>query len=170
MAEAWEQLAAEYNGKSKILIGEIDCTDPNSKKLCQQFKVDSYPTLMYGDIIQLQEYKGSRELDDLRTVVQDYLPYQLCSVAYPHLCDIQKRQAIEDLLHMGRSKLEKEIERVEETQQMLDKKQDAIVAKLKKKYDNRVAKMNQDKQSLEKELTQLRAYLKLKKENEQEEE
>jgi Thioredoxin len=164
MADDWEQLAAEYNnvGRSMILIGEIDCTNPNSKQLCKQFKVTAYPTLMYGDIIQLQEYKGSRNLDELRMVVQDHLSYQLCSVTYPHLCDFQKRQSIEELVYMGRSKLDKEIKRVEEMEQRFEKKRENMVAKLTKKYEKAIEKKKHDKNTLEQELTLMRACLNLK--------
>jgi Thioredoxin len=165
MANDWEKLAAEYNnvGRSMILIAEIDCTNPESKQLCHQFKVTAYPTLMYGDVIELQEYKGSRDLNELRGVVQDYLTYQMCSVTYPQLCDLQKRQAIQELVHMGRSKLDKEIKKVEETQQMLERKRDNIVAKLRKKYDKAVEKKKQDEKAVEQDLALMRECLELKR-------
>ena len=39
MAEAWEQLAADWEGHDIGLVGEVDCTTDEGLPLCEDFEV-----------------------------------------------------------------------------------------------------------------------------------
>ena len=49
MAPAWEQLAQDWQGHDIGLVAEIDCTNPESQPVCEEFEVEGFPTLLYGD-------------------------------------------------------------------------------------------------------------------------
>ena len=50
MAADWEKLAKDWEGHAVGLIAEVDCTDPAGKPVCEEFDVEGFPTLMYGDM------------------------------------------------------------------------------------------------------------------------
>lgn len=149
MSEDWAQLADESEDDEDILIGKVDCTKDINKLLCKDYGVTGYPTLLYGDVIDLQEYKGGRELGELRDVVEDHLEKPICGVANPQLCDEEQKQAIEDLISQGLEKLDKEIKDYEETVQSFEKKKDDAVAGLRKKYSKELKRKDQEKNDLE---------------------
>jgi thiol-disulfide isomerase/thioredoxin len=49
MAPAWEKLADEWAGHAIGMIAEVDCTEPSGQSLCEEYGVEGFPTLMYGD-------------------------------------------------------------------------------------------------------------------------
>ncbi|CAB9521339.1 Protein disulfide isomerase [Seminavis robusta] len=164
MAEDWALLADEVDDEDDVLIGKIDCTKEHSRNLCLQFGVTSYPTLKYGDIINLQDYQGARDLDEFREVVEDDLMAgPLCSVSNPQLCEFSKRQSIEDLIHMGLPKLNQEIERVEKTTARLEGEKDKFVNNLRDKYSKGNAEKEKNKKELQQGLDLMKACLVLKK-------
>lgn len=49
MAPAWEQLASDWKDHAIGLVAEVDCTDPAGQSVCEDFEVQGFPTLVYGD-------------------------------------------------------------------------------------------------------------------------
>lgn len=49
MAPDWEKLAADWAGHAVGMIAEVDCTEPSGQTLCEEYGVEGFPTLMYGD-------------------------------------------------------------------------------------------------------------------------
>lgn len=49
MASDWEKLAEEWKDHAVGLIAEVDCTEESGKPLCEEYGVEGFPTLMYGD-------------------------------------------------------------------------------------------------------------------------
>ena len=54
MAPDWEKLAEEWKDHEVGMVAEIDCTAPEAEALCQQFGVEGFPTLKYGDPMGLE--------------------------------------------------------------------------------------------------------------------
>lgn len=149
MEEDWSLLAEENEDNEDVLIGKVDCTKDKNKMLCQEYGVTGYPTLVYGDVIDLQDYQGGRELRELRDVVEDKLDKPICGVANPHLCDDEQRKAIEDLVSMGLFRLDKEIKDHEETLASLEKKKTDAVTELRRKYSKEFKRKEKVKKDLE---------------------
>lgn len=168
MSEDWGQVADDYEEDDHILIGNVDCTRDHSKQLCKEFKVTGYPTLLYGDITALETYGGTRELGDLRDVVEDHLQSPLCGVQTPQYCDFAKRQAIEDLQHKGLQQLDKEIKDYEKKVQDLENRKDRFVKMLRQRYQKAQKDRDKKKTKAEEEanLDLIRSILKLKEEEE----
>ena len=151
MADDWSDFADEFEDDDDILIGKMDCTNAANKPICQDYGVKGYPTLMYGDVVDLQKYLGQRDLLDWRDVVHDNLRKPLCGVGRPDLCSESKRKDIDDLFGKGLSGIDSEIQQVEEKLKAVDQKQDDFVEALQKQYHEGLAKKETDKQKLKEE-------------------
>jgi hypothetical protein len=49
MAADWEKLAGEWADHKVGLVAEVDCTQDDGQKLCEENGVEGFPTIMYGD-------------------------------------------------------------------------------------------------------------------------
>jgi hypothetical protein len=49
MAPDWEKLGEEWKDHAVGMIAEVDCTEESGKPLCEDYGVEGFPTLMYGD-------------------------------------------------------------------------------------------------------------------------
>lgn len=66
MASTWDELAAKFVGSSVAKVAKVDCTLEENKELCNEQGVDGFPTIfLYKNGGKVEEYNGSRSLDDL---------------------------------------------------------------------------------------------------------
>ncbi|KAK2720955.1 thioredoxin domain-containing protein 5-like [Artemia franciscana] len=65
LAPTWEDLAAKYNDKDEVVIGQVDCTVETA--LCSDNDVTGYPTLKYFKVGSeaVERYRGPRDLPSL---------------------------------------------------------------------------------------------------------
>lgn len=65
---AWDKLTEKYSDSSDsdVLVAEVDCTGAG-KPLCNEAGVKGFPTLKYGPVNNLQDYKKGRDFDVLDT-------------------------------------------------------------------------------------------------------
>jgi Thioredoxin len=49
MAPDWEKLAEDWKDHPIGMIAEVDCTEATGKPLCEDFGIEGFPTLVYGD-------------------------------------------------------------------------------------------------------------------------
>jgi len=73
MKQAWEDLGTDFADSSKILIGDVDCTQHQS--VCQGQGVRGYPTIKYfmAGNKEGQKYSGGRSKDALKGFVETTL-------------------------------------------------------------------------------------------------
>lgn len=81
------------------MIAEVDCTAKTGKSLCEFFNVQSFPTLMYGDPNNLEEYDGGRAFEILSEFAKENL-VPICSVRNLDLCNDEEKAEIERYLAM----------------------------------------------------------------------
>ncbi|CAB4032744.1 thioredoxin domain-containing 5-like [Paramuricea clavata] len=68
----WKAIAKHYEDNPDITIGKVDCTIETSK--CRKWGVDKFPTLaMFQDGHQVDTYKGSRDIEAVKTYISDML-------------------------------------------------------------------------------------------------
>ncbi|GLH07390.1 Thioredoxin domain-containing protein 5 homolog [Gryllus bimaculatus] len=76
LAPTWEELGKKFVGNELVRIVKVDCTQEISKDLCNRQEVDGFPTLfLYKNGEKIEEYNGSRSLDDLYEFVLKHLPH-----------------------------------------------------------------------------------------------
>lgn len=73
MAPTWDDLAGKFAGSSVAKVAKVDCTLDDNKDLCNEQGVDGFPTIfIYKNGEKLEEYNGSRSLDDLYEFVSKH--------------------------------------------------------------------------------------------------
>lgn len=119
MKPAWDTLMTEFENSDKILVADVDCIG-SGKKLCEQNDVKGFPTVKFGDPSALEDYKGGRDLDALRTFAKDLKPN--CNAETLENCSEEQTAIIKDLKTKSIKELEetvsshaKEEEEIEDT-------------------------------------------------------
>lgn len=112
MKPAWDSLGSEYQDSSSVVIGDVDCTV--HQDLCGDHEVRGYPTIKYfkqGE--DPESYNGGRDLDSLKTFVQDNLEVK-CNVDAPEDgCTEKEIGYIEKMKAQGDEKVAKQLDRLE---------------------------------------------------------
>lgn len=73
MAPTWDELAAKFAGNSVAKVAKVDCQLEENKDLCNDQGVDGFPTIfLYKNGDKIEEYSGSRSLEDLHTYVSKH--------------------------------------------------------------------------------------------------
>jgi len=118
MKPDWDKLMDAFADSDTALVADVDCT-ADGKDLCTTQGVKGYPTIMWGDPANLEDYKGGRDYDSLEKFASESLK-PMCSPANIDLCDADKKADIEKFLGMAGEELdtlisdsEKKIEKVE---------------------------------------------------------
>ena len=76
MKPDWDALGEEFENSKKVIVGDVDCTQEKSKKLCEDQGVKGYPTIKYylpGDREGI-DYKGERDLASLKAFTKTLGP------------------------------------------------------------------------------------------------
>lgn len=99
MAEDWDKLASEWEGHAVGLVAEVDCTDEEGggQALCEDFDVQGFPTIMYGDPSSPETYEGGREYDDLAEFAKENISKANCGLANIDLCPEDVKTIVLDL-------------------------------------------------------------------------
>lgn len=127
-------MAEEWDGNEIGLVAEVDCTTKLGKLLCEQFNIQSFPTLMYGHPHFLEEYNGGRSFEELSEFAQENL-VPICSPSDLDKCDDETRKQLEEYMALSAEDLRARI--VEEETKLKEAKQkyEDELAALQEKYD-----------------------------------
>eukprot|EP00617_Octactis_speculum_P000997 CAMPEP_0185791542 /NCGR_PEP_ID=MMETSP1174-20130828/158430_1 /TAXON_ID=35687 /ORGANISM="Dictyocha speculum, Strain CCMP1381" /LENGTH=168 /DNA_ID=CAMNT_0028486501 /DNA_START=156 /DNA_END=662 /DNA_ORIENTATION=+ len=139
MKPDWDVLMQEYEGDATKLVGDVDCTTED--ELCETYGVQGFPTLKYGDVHNLQDYEGGRDLPSLQEHAKTKLVPQ-CGPKNIDLCDDETRAEIEKLLEMPPDVLDGEITKLESGLADVEAAFVKAVELLQKQYE----KLSEDKE------------------------
>ncbi|GKY98429.1 hypothetical protein MPSEU_000800400 [Mayamaea pseudoterrestris] len=90
----WERLAEEWNSHPIGLVAEINCSHPRGKVICERFKVETAPTILYGDPLAPQEYHGGYDYTSLSQFAKEHLDHPICHVQHLDACDETSKSTI----------------------------------------------------------------------------
>merc|ERR1712070_232534 len=129
------------------LVADVDCTS-KGEPLCEKSGVQGYPTIKYGDPNGLEDYEGGRDFAALKSFAEDLKPVctpsQLDTCSADDLALIKKYEAtaLDDLKKMVEDKekeiqdaettFEKEVEKLQEKYEQLEKDKSETIASVKK--------------------------------------
>ena len=106
MKPDWDRLEADFKDSDKFLIGHVDCT--TQKDMCQQHGIEGFPTLKYGDVMNLQDYKGDRVYEKLKEFADKKLgPH--CGPANPNLCDEAQRNMLDEFMALSKAEVDERV-------------------------------------------------------------
>lgn len=134
MKPDWDILSKEFDGDDVKLIGDVDCTAAESEALCKTYGVKGFPTVMYGDVNNLQEYQGGRDIDSLREHAKTKL-VPSCSPKNIDLCDDESKLIIEGFMSMPVHVLDGEISTLQDGLTAADTEFETGVKALQAKYE-----------------------------------
>jgi len=94
MKPAWDSLMSEYESSDTVLIADVDCINAG-KDLCSQNGVKGFPTVKWGAADALEDYKGGRDLDNLKSFASTLGPQ--CNVETLNHCSEEQTGVIKSL-------------------------------------------------------------------------
>jgi len=106
MKPDWDTLMSEYEGNAKVIVGDVDCTAAG-KPLCDSNGVKGFPSIKYGDITNLEDYSGGRDLPALKAFAAGLKP--LCSPANMDLCEPDQKAEIEKIMALSEEDISAQI-------------------------------------------------------------
>mmetsp|Transcript_191 Transcript_191/g.439 ORF Transcript_191/g.439 Transcript_191/m.439 type:complete len:219 (+) Transcript_191:139-795(+) len=129
----WDKLMADFAGSDSQLVADVDCT-ADGEPLCEEWGIEGFPTLKWGDPSDLQDYNGGRSYEDLKQFSDENLK-PLCSIKNVDLCDDDKKALIKKYQDMTLDELVAEVEKEEEKVEEANMTFDQEVEKLQEKFE-----------------------------------
>ena len=89
MKPDWDKLASEFEGSSKVLIADVDCTGAG-EPLCEKYGVQGFPTIktFAPPDQEGEDYEGGRDYDELKSHADSLGPG--CSAATKENCSAEQ--------------------------------------------------------------------------------
>ena len=140
MKPAWDKLM-EVVEIPHVLVADVDCIG-SGKSICSEVGVKGFPTIKFGDITNLQDYKEGRDFDSLKSFVDKLKP--ICSPKTLDLCSEEERESIEAIMLLSADELETKIAEMEQQLQSAEESFKEKVDKLKENFEN----MHKEKEEL----------------------
>jgi ElaB/YqjD/DUF883 family membrane-anchored ribosome-binding protein len=142
MADDWSKLEEEWKDHPVGLVASVDCTADDGQPLCQEFEVQGFPTLLYGDPLAAESYDGERDYESLSEFAKQHISKLICSANRIEACDEADKKVIESLL----SKSDDELEEIVTTVSDLVEKEETMFQELaeglQKEYEELVKRFN----------------------------
>lgn len=133
MKPAWDSLMDEYSSSETVLIADVDCIG-GGKDLCETVGVKGFPTIKWGDPSALEDYKGGRDLDTLKTFASELKA--VCNVATHDNCDEEQTEAVTALKNESVEGLEQKVKDHDEKKAGIETTFEEGVQGLQKQYES----------------------------------
>jgi thiol-disulfide isomerase/thioredoxin len=151
MAPDWEKLAKDWEKSEIGLVAEVDCTDPDSETICQEFNVEGFPTLLHGDPSAPEEYQGGRDYESLSEFAQTFLGRPICGLTKTDNCSDEEKETIKKVLAMSKDDLMKVAEGVKTQMNAAQKALDEFIDEINSQYEAKSNEYNKNVASIKEE-------------------
>lgn len=144
--ETWEKLAADWEGHAVGLVGRVDCSDPLSDILCEEYSgVLSLPLLLYGDPDSPEFYQeDDLSYDVLSAFAKEHISNPPCNVQHLEHCGETERKTLTDFLGKSREELEQMEKQVDERVTVIEQDYDVKIAEIQLQYSELIAEFNNE--------------------------
>mmetsp|Transcript_126301 Transcript_126301/g.363288 ORF Transcript_126301/g.363288 Transcript_126301/m.363288 type:complete len:234 (-) Transcript_126301:6-707(-) len=142
MSEDWDKLAVTYANHPLVVIAKVDCTSDEGQPICQDFDIQGFPTLVYGDPMSAETYEGQRDYDSLFAWAEEHVTKPICSIYKQENCSPEVKTMIEKLEAMSDDDLEGIVSKVEQRVKEQEAAFDAKVSVIQQQYDKYVKEFN----------------------------
>lgn len=141
MAAGWERLAMDWEDHKVGLVAQVDCTQ--EPELCEEFEVEGYPTLIYGDPSAPEVYDGSREYAELAEFAKETLSEPMCSIYNDAACSSDDKKAIAEFAKMNLDQLNAALDTIEKKAEEVEDEYVRKVEEIQQQYEVIVEEFNQ---------------------------
>merc|ERR1711988_906595 len=121
----------EFKDHENIVVKEVDC-DGSGKDLCAEAGIKGFPTIKYGDPLDLLEYENGRDYESLKKFADELKPS--CGVFHPNLCSEEVRKEIDELLKTPKEELEERVKSSDAEAKKIESAFEEEVQKLQEQY------------------------------------
>lgn len=132
MAPAWDALTADFKDSTELFVGECDCTG-DCKSLCESVGVQGYPTIKYGEPSMLQDYKGQRDYETMKSHALTNIKLS-CSPSRRDLCTDEQQTEMDDIMAMDEAAVRAAIKEREDKVAEVEMEFQTAVESLQKQY------------------------------------
>jgi len=134
MKPAWDSLADEYAGSSKVLIADVDCTAAG-EPLCERFGVEGFPTIKVFNPPDEdgEDYEGGRDYDELKKFAAEMGPG--CSPATKDNCSAEQLAELEEVLAIPEDRRQEELASLMKEVADKEKAHETLVESLQSQYE-----------------------------------
>lgn len=148
MKPDWDALEKDYSASETAVVGHVDCTVHS--QFCADHGIKGYPTLKYGDPINLEDYQGQRSLNDLKAFAEKNLVPR-CGPKNPDLCDDAQKKLLDEYMAMSAedvgSQIEKFESQIKDAEESFNNDVKELQEKYKKSMDKKDAAVSEIKNS-----------------------
>jgi len=149
MKPDWDELGEKYESSKKVLIGDVDCTADQNKKLCEDHGVTGYPTLKYyvpGGDRTGEKYEGDRDLDSLKKFIKTLGPP--CGPLHLGKCTAEQKAQLEAYMAMPAHGLGQQLRAEQNALSEAEAAHAALLKALQQQYeesDTKIKALKEDK-------------------------
>ena len=154
------------------MVARVNCEDPESENLCDEYGVVSLPILLYGDA-DSPEFYESEDLsyEALSAFAKENISRLPCNLNHMDNCSDDERKALNDFMAKSRQELEEIEAEIDMRVLAIEKEFDAKIADIQAEYTKVIAAFNLDLDNVRKEtnykwLQQVLHHLDMKEEAE----
>lgn len=146
---AWKAVTEKATGDenlSHVAMGRVDCTAKDNEALCAKFKIQGFPTILYGSAEDLEPYEGGRDEESLLTFVRDMKP--ICGAGSEENCSEDELKTLDELAALDAEALQARIDKHEDAVKQIEAAYTAEVETLQARYTNITETKKNDLDSL----------------------
>jgi len=123
----------DFAGSPTALVADVDCTT-EGKGLCEKHGVQGYPSIKHGNPDSLEDYEGGRTYDDLKKFADENLGPS-CGPDNLELCNDEMKALVEKFQKMSTGKIEAKIRKAEAKVAKLNEDFESLQKGLQNKYE-----------------------------------
>lgn len=170
--DIWAKLAADWENHDIGLVARVNCDDPESENLCEEFGVVSLPVLLYGDPDSPEFYESpDLTYGTLSAFAKEHISRLPCNIQNIDNCNETVRKTLTDFMGKPREELDKLEAEIDLRVLSIEKEFDVKIADIQAEYTKVIAAFNEDLEKVRKEtnykwLQQVLHHLDLKEEAE----
>lgn len=151
IAPAWQKLMDDFKDHDIALVGEVDCTAPEADVICEDFKIEGFPTLLWGDVNGAQNYNGGRDYASLKAFADAEVTKPVCSIYQIDSCSEEEKKIIASVEKMDDATIMSKAEAVAKLAKDEEKKYEDALDKLQDEFDRMTEEYNKKVEAVKEE-------------------
>jgi len=80
MAADWARLENDFADHKVAMVASVDCSEEENDSICEDFGVEGFPTIAWGDSHSASPYTGGRDYASMKKFADKKIVYPVCSI------------------------------------------------------------------------------------------